>query len=309
MNTMSGLGAEKYINNTVHSITGNLDQHTEWLNNETIANLLTVGIVIYAALFVGKLCVNETLIFKNHLVKILAMLAVAYIAKRNVSLAFVCTIAIIAIMMTNLKNTNEFYEPTSKHMDADDHIYEAMLGKCFCSCDGTKCVCRCAEGGEPMEISMDEIMAEEKKVPKKTMKKQMRFTESHHDEIEYPHKFEQNLPQDIYQSQPTQQSNYVENMNSAHTNMQNLQNMTDVVDEKDLIAQFNQTALSKVQKQFLSHEIQKNKGSLTTYTPMDNCGKSPYSRGNATPFGRPEIINQIYASTTMDGDYAPIKFT
>ena len=60
-----------------------MDKNTTWLDDSNIVNLLTLGFVIYAALFVGKLWPKGMDLFKHPLVKILSFLAVAYLAKRN----------------------------------------------------------------------------------------------------------------------------------------------------------------------------------------------------------------------------------
>lgn len=100
---------EETFNNTYNLVKTKLDDNTKWMEDSNTANILTFAIVIYAVLFVGKISPNLTLSFKHPLVKLLAFLTVAYISSKNTSLALVATIAIIIIMMTNLKNTNEFF--------------------------------------------------------------------------------------------------------------------------------------------------------------------------------------------------------
>jgi hypothetical protein len=287
-----------YFNGTVDSLRGNLDKNTEWLENSTVANLVTLGLVVYAALFVGKIFPRGMNLFKHPLVKILSFLAVAYLARRNVALAFVATIAIVIIMMTNLKNTNEFLTHVPSRLNADDNMYEAMLGKCFCSCDGNKCVCRCAEGGEPENINIDDIIAEEEQV---RIPIHQLVAPTHQDvapsrqldnlmiQVQVPEQIVSHLPQVVPQVKRVLPPR-----------------VSDVVDERDLIAQANASAMDKVKKQIIAHEMDKDKRRVvTTYT--EGCDKSPYRRAS-TPFGQPNFLDEGLSYTTLDADYAPINF-
>jgi hypothetical protein len=151
-----------FLNTTVDSVKGNLDQSFGWLNDSNTTNLVVLGLVVYAALFVGKIWPKGMDLFKHPLVKIVAFLLVAYLASKNVALALVATIAIVTIMMTNLKNTKEFLTVVpARRLDTDDNVYEAMLGRCVCRCDGRKCDCDC----EKDEIKMVNIVPSEEMLP------------------------------------------------------------------------------------------------------------------------------------------------
>lgn len=283
-----------YFNGTVDALRGNLDKNTEWLENSTVANLVTLGLVVYAALFVGKIFPKGMNLFKHPLVKILSFLAVAYLARKNVALAFVATIAIVTIMMTNLKNTNEFLTHVPSRLNTDDNIYEAMLGKCFCSCDGNKCVCRCAEGGEPENINIDDIIAEEEQTripvaPKQQVVAPSQQLDNLMVRVKVPEQIVSHLPQVVPQIKSVLPPK-----------------VSDVVDERDMIAQANSSAMDRVKKQIIAHEMDKDKRRVvTTYT--DGCDKSPYRR-EMTPFGQPNFLDAGLSYTTLDADYAPINF-
>jgi hypothetical protein len=270
-----------YFNESVNVIKTNLDKNTEWLEDKTIANLITLGFVIYAALFVGKFWSGGMNLFKHPLVKILSFLAVAYLSGKNVALAFVATIAIVMIMMTNLKNTNEFLTHVPSKFNADDNIYEAMLGKCFCSCDGKKCNCQCVEE-EPENILLDDIISEEEQI-------QIQKPDNLMVHIPIPEQIVSQLPQVV-------------------TSVKSVlpPKVSDFLDERDLIEHANTDAMNKVKKQIIEHEMNKDKNRIVT-TYVDGCDKSPYRR-KTTPFGQPLILDEGLSYTTLDADYAPINF-
>jgi hypothetical protein len=150
----------EFLNTTVNSLKGNLDKNMNWLDDKSTTNLILLGLVVYTALFVGKVWPKGTDLFKHPLVKIIAFLFVAYLGTKNISLALVATIAIVVIMMTNLKNTKEFLTvvPTQR-LDTDDNVYESIMGKCMCRCDGNKCHCNCLD--EPENMNISNVMSEE----------------------------------------------------------------------------------------------------------------------------------------------------
>jgi hypothetical protein len=139
-----------YFENTMGSVKTNLDNNTMWMQDQTIVNIIVLAIVIYSALFVGKIWPKGMNLFKNPLIKIITFLAIAYISTRNITLAFVATIAIIAVMMTNLKNTQEFMdnEIAEDEYSANSQMYNSMMGGCICQCDGVRCSCKCSGNGE-----------------------------------------------------------------------------------------------------------------------------------------------------------------
>jgi hypothetical protein len=276
-----------YFNSSVNSLKGTLDKNTDWLENSSVTNLITFGLVIYAALFAGKVWPNGMNLFKHPLVKILSFLAIAYLAQKNVALAFVATIAIVVIMMTNLKNTKEFLTQVPSRLNTDDNVYEAMLGKCFCSCDGIKCNCRCAEGGEPENINIDDIIAEEEQ--QQQQQQQQQQLDNLMIPVPIPQQIVSQLPQVVPPIKTVLPPKVV-----------------DVIDERNLIETANTIAMEKVKKQIIDHEMDKDKRRVVT-TYVDGCEQSPYRR-KTTPFGQPLFLDEGLSYTTLDADYAPIQF-
>ena len=151
-----------------------------------------------------------------------------------------------------------------------------MLGKCLCSCNDTKCSCRCAEGGEPEYLHMNDIVAEE----------------------------EENLsePSQVVRVQiPSQLRDAADNI---PTEVGIPRKSSDDLDGRDIVAEANSEAMNKIKKQIIAHEMQKNEGKLVT-SYGKGCGKSPFKR-DATPFGRPSFMDEELAYTTLDADYSPI---
>jgi hypothetical protein len=154
----------EYLSSTVDTVHGTLDKSMEWLNNKTVTNVVLLVLVIYSAFFVGKVWPKGMDLFKHPLVKVALFLVVAFVGSKNPSLAIAATIAIVTIMMTNLKETKEFLTVVgSEKLDTDDNVYEAIMGRCICRCDGNDCDCKCADE-DPQELDPETIVAEEEQV-------------------------------------------------------------------------------------------------------------------------------------------------
>jgi hypothetical protein len=159
----------EYLSSTVDTVTGSLDKNMGWLNDKTITNVAILGLIVYGAFFVGKVWPKGMDMFKHPLVKVVSFMLIAYIATKNPALALVAAIAFIIIMMTNLKNTNEFLTSVSPtKLTTDDDVYEAIMGRCICRCDGKGCNCECKdEIAEEIDISQitpeqeQQVLAEE----------------------------------------------------------------------------------------------------------------------------------------------------
>jgi hypothetical protein len=287
-----------YFDSSVSSLTQSLDKNTEWLDNSTIANLITLGLVIYAALFVGKLWPKGMDLFKHPLVKIMSFLAVAYLARKNTALAFVATIAIVTIMMTNLKNTKEFLTVIPARLNTDDNVYEAMLGNCLCRCEGRNCSCKCIEE-EPENININDDINNVNVEDEQLLLPQEIFAEQEQNQNQLQRFIPISVPiPDLIVSQLPQVVPQIKSVLPPKT--------SDIVDERDLISQANKIALDKVKRQIIDHEMEKDKRRVVT-TYVDGCEKSPYRR-ETTPFGQPNFLDEALSYTTLDADYAPVNF-
>jgi hypothetical protein len=149
------------IDDTRKYITVTIDDNTKWLDNSTVATLLTLGLVVYAAMFVGKVYPPGVEFFKNPLVKIVAFLVILYLSSRNIGLALVVMIAIFSIMIKASNcpcaqsNTEAF---TS--LNTDDYEYPPMREGCVCVCRDNNCRCRCLS-----EYQMDEEQVDDFQLP------------------------------------------------------------------------------------------------------------------------------------------------
>lgn len=172
----------EYLNTTVNTVTSNLDETMGWLNDPTITNVILLGLIVYSALFIGKVWPKGMDFFKHPVVKIIAFALIAYISTKNVGLALVATIVVISIMMTNLKNTKEFLTTVpSNRLTTDDDVYEAIMGRCMCRCNGRQCNCNC---GQPENVDIDEIMViSEEQLPQVGTQKTHHPTLSPHEDI------------------------------------------------------------------------------------------------------------------------------
>ena len=155
------------LNRSIDTMTSSLDNSTKWAENGEIVNLVILGLVIYIAFFVGKVYPKGIELLKHPIIKIVAVLYVSHLAQKNVTLALVATVALFTIMLTNYKNTQEFLTQVSLNQNADDNVYEAIMGDCVCRCEGTNCVCRCIEGSEPQDITLDDV--DEEMVPEENI--------------------------------------------------------------------------------------------------------------------------------------------
>jgi hypothetical protein len=126
----------KFINTKIGSMSDVLDKQTQWLNNSNIVNLIIGCLVVYATLFSGKLWSNGMTMMKHPIVKIIFLIAIVFISKKNVSLAIIMSVVFVIIMMTNLKKTNEFmtYEEEQRNIDYPN---------CHCYCNNVNCSCMC----------------------------------------------------------------------------------------------------------------------------------------------------------------------
>jgi len=151
--------------NMLTGVTQSLDNNMRWLGNDNdMVKLLVVLVAVYAVFFVGKIFPIAMNITRSPFVKLALFIAIALVARHNVPLAFVLTIAIVSVMMTNLKNTNEF-------MTADDLPYTPMRRGCICRCNenGCQCICtdqsgrRCSQAEAEVENEMvaQEVEAQE----------------------------------------------------------------------------------------------------------------------------------------------------
>lgn len=151
----------EYLSSTVDTVTDSLDKNMGWLNDKTITNVVLLGLVVYTAFFIGKVWTKGMDMFKHPLVKVISFLLIAYIATKNTALALVATITVIVIMMTNLKNTNEFLTYVSPHkLTTDDDVYEAIMGRCICRCNDNNCKCECKDNYSE-ELDINQIMVKE----------------------------------------------------------------------------------------------------------------------------------------------------
>lgn len=126
----------KFINTKINSMSDVLDKQTPWLNDNNIVNIIIGCLIIYAALFTGKLWKNGMTMMKHPMLKIILLIAIVFLSKKNVSLAIIMAIVFVVIMMTNLKNTNEF-------MTSEEQEQEQDYSNCFCSCNNINCSCAC----------------------------------------------------------------------------------------------------------------------------------------------------------------------
>lgn len=126
----------KFINNQMGSISEKLDKQTTWLNDSNTSNIIIIGLIIYATIFAGKLWDKGMQFFKLTLVKIIALLLIFYLSKKNVSLAIISAIVLIVIMMKNLQSSNEF-------LTIDGEEQESDYSNCYCSCNNNSCSCAC----------------------------------------------------------------------------------------------------------------------------------------------------------------------
>lgn len=126
----------KFINTQMSSMSEKLDSHTTWLSDSNIVNVVIFGLIIYSALFVGKIWFNGVELFKSPLVKIIALLLIVYLSNKNVSLAIVSAIVFVIIMMKNLQTSSEF-------LTVDDEEQNLDYSNCYCSCNNNSCSCAC----------------------------------------------------------------------------------------------------------------------------------------------------------------------
>lgn len=268
-----------YLDNTVNSVRSNLDSSTQWMEDQTIVNLITLALVVYSAMFVGKVWPRGMELFKHPLVKILVFLGVAYVSTRNVALAFVAMIAVFAIMMTNLKNTKEFLPNdcglSEPRWSTDDDVYRAMMGGCICNCDGVRCSCKC--GGMGGIKSVEQVEGPEDIDPEEAL------VEEEQAEAGRP------------------------------------EGQVEAVDNKQMVAEVNQQALDNVRRQMLAHDRERDSqrlvngdigscGSNGGRCGSGGCGDSPYRR-SSTPFGRHKVMEDVFANVNIDSDFAPLNFS
>ena len=126
----------QFINNKIGSLTEKLDKQMPWLNNNNMVNIIIFGLIIYSTLFVGKLWDKGMEILKHPIVKIILLMLIVYLSKKNVSLAIISAVVFVVILMTNLKNTNEFLT-VNQEDESNDY------SDCFCSCNTKNCSCVC----------------------------------------------------------------------------------------------------------------------------------------------------------------------
>jgi hypothetical protein len=126
----------QFINSKIGSLAENLDKQTPWLSNDNIVNIIIIGLIIYSTLFVGKLWDKGMEMLKHPIVKIILLMLIVYLSKKNVSLAIISAIVFVVILMTNFKNTHEFLTVNQEDEPND-------YSDCFCSCDSKNCSCVC----------------------------------------------------------------------------------------------------------------------------------------------------------------------
>lgn len=133
------------IDDTRKYITLTIDDNTKWLDNSIIATLLTLGLVIYSAMFVGKVYPSGVNFFKNPLVKIIAFLIILYLSTRNIGLALVAMIAVFSIMIktASCNCAQNEHEPFVS-ITTDDYEYAPINAGCICACQDGNCDCKCA---------------------------------------------------------------------------------------------------------------------------------------------------------------------
>lgn len=259
----------EYLSSTVDTVTNTLDQNMGWLNNPSITNIAILGLVIYSAFFVGKLWPKGMDLFKHPLVKLILFGLIAFIATKNIALATVATIALVTIMMTNLKNTNEFLTIVpANRMTTDDNVYESIMGRCICRCENDQCQCNCLRrtnnnGEEQENISEEEmqIMAGEKQLLEEGERPVVEIEQS--EEKYYPNQYQE----------------------------------------------MNTNVLRKIMNQLSEHEkeIMKNRVMGSKCTKSGYCSEIG-SRGRKTPFVMWPYFNKKIPLTTLDTSFTPIDF-
>lgn len=264
----------EYLSSTIDTVTGTLDENMGWLNDNTLTNVIVLGLIIYAAFFVGKIWPNGLSLFKNPFVKVISFILIAFIATKNIALATVATIALITIMMTNLKNTKEFLTVIpSEKLTTDDEVYEAIMGRCICRCNGTQCDCDCKNDNN--NDNNKKRMVQEEIVIEETLPEEIPVEMIEEEQIQQEDQEEQEIRhEEIEKQYPNEYQ------------------------------QLNTLTLKKIMNQLSEHEkeIMKNR------TISTNCNKSSYYRGNRTPFITWPYFNKNLPLTTLDASYSPVGF-
>jgi hypothetical protein len=258
----------EYLSSTVDTVTGSLDKNMGWLNDKTITNVAILGLIVYASFFIGKIWPKGMDMFKHPLVKVVSFMLVAYIATKNPALALVAAIALITIMMTNLKNTKEFLTSVSPNkLTTDDDVYEAIMGRCVCRCDTKGCKCDCKDE-IPEDLDISQITSENEQQVLAEEEQQVMAEE---------------LPE-IMAEQVIEQGQMKQS-------------------DMDKYQEMNQNALENIRNQIKQHDMDIQKSKVSSCNTMPYYRKNTPFRSWPWPYFNPKLTK-----STLDADYEPINF-